>query len=223
MIRINTIERYGYAANGTVAPVKIYFDDEKILFKYNQVIDVFLILLSMIPVVGYIIEIINNLRRLFKKIKKYFKKLDNSINEDKEGFEFLRIDYNQITELKINEKTFFHSWLLYHLTFFPLVDLFIFSLGSSKVTIIYIVDGKRKKKKVIFPTIYSQNKFKEKLLRNYKIQKIKHNKPKIWEDIIIIPLNISFSLLILYMFLLDIWLLWNDTDIYSGNNNFIIN
>ena len=88
MIRINTIERYGYAANGTVAPVKIYFDDEKILFKYNQVIDVFLILLSMIPVVGYIIEIINNLRRLFKKIKKYFKKLDNSINEDKEGFEF---------------------------------------------------------------------------------------------------------------------------------------
>lgn len=204
MIKFNTIERYGYSVSGTVAIIKVYFDDKKVVFKYTSLIDTFLIILSMIPIIGFFVEILNNFRRLFDRINQFLKKAETIINDDEEGFEFERIFYNQIVELKFKEKTTFHSWLLYHLAFLPLVELFIFSLGSSSVIIIYLDKNKSKKKKLIFPTISLLNDFKKQFNENFNLKKIEHKKNSYWEDILFIPFNISFSLFILYLIILSI-------------------
>ena len=205
MNTFSTVERYGYAANGTIATVNIYFDDEKIIFKYESLIDTFLILFSMIPIVSIFIEVINYSRRLFSVINHFFKRIETIVNEEEGGFEFFRINYNQIIELKINEKTVFHSWFLHHFSYLPLVNLFILSLGSCVVIVKYKEKNKIKKKKIIFSSISLLNKFKVSIHKNPTIKKVVHNKMDNWKDLFLLPLNISCAIGILYLILLAIF------------------
>ena len=197
-MKLNCLEskyRTGFGGYGAVFDSYIVYDEHSISSTYKSILDVYLQQISYIPIANIIVEIINNIRQIYSNLKNNPSSQFNY--QSIEDNEIFSIPIKTIKSITITQKTSFHTWLIELIIYFPLMELFVFSLGGCVLTIKYKPGKFQKTKKIILPSPKQKKILLNHIIEHNNLIPIYNKNRKLIKEVFFTLINLSFAIFML--------------------------